>query len=52
MPIGKGTIFEDRRWLDPKQIADGADKTILLVTADAEHAVPWSKPEDIEIDPA
>ncbi|HTU26321.1 MAG TPA: DUF1559 domain-containing protein, partial [Pirellulales bacterium] len=50
-PNGKGTIFEDQRWLDPKQIADGADSTILLVTADVEHAVPWTKPEDLAIDP-
>jgi hypothetical protein len=51
-PIAKGTIFEDRRWLDPKQIPDGADKTILLVTADVEHAVDWTRPADVEIDPA
>jgi prepilin-type processing-associated H-X9-DG protein len=34
------------------QISDGTSKTIMLVEADADQAVEWTKPDDLEFDPA
>ena len=51
-PTGNGTVFDGKFQLaSPKLITDKPDETILLVEADDEHAVPWTKPEDLEIDP-
>ncbi len=58
MPTGKGTIGEidstpgNRRIMigtSLKDITDGTANTILLV--EAKRDIPWTKPEDIEIDP-
>ena len=37
--------------MNPEKISDGIGETIMLVVADVEHAVPWTKPEDLQIDP-
>jgi hypothetical protein len=31
--------------------SDGTSNTVLAVTADGAHAVPWTKPEDLPFDP-
>jgi hypothetical protein len=54
-PSGTATIFDGVHRLGPKQISDGLGETILLVVTDIEHAVVWTKPEDLYInaeDPA
>jgi hypothetical protein len=51
VPTGAETIFFDTHGTTQEQIADGPRNTILVVETDAEHAVPWTKPEDITIDP-
>ena len=51
VPTGKETIFSGTEGTPARQISDGLDGTILIVVADAEHAVPWTRPEDLEIDP-
>ena len=33
-----------------KSFTDGTSKTILVVEADADHAVVWTKPEDLVVD--
>ena len=50
VPTGKETIFFDDKGTSPQQITDGTRTTILIVEADAEHAVQWTKPEDLPID--
>jgi beta-lactamase regulating signal transducer with metallopeptidase domain len=62
LPTGKKTIFFDDQAATEKEmtfvdsrikaITDGVDKRIMLVVADAEHAVPWTKPDDLPIDSA
>ncbi|MCA9040825.1 MAG: CHAT domain-containing protein [Planctomycetaceae bacterium] len=42
---GKGTIFTDR--VELKEVTDGASLTGVLV--EAQKAVPWTKPEDLEL---
>lgn len=52
-PIGKDTIFPPGdRGTKIQEIRDGTSNTILLVDADVEHAVTWTKPEDLKLDTA
>jgi hypothetical protein len=52
-PVGQDAAFtgktEGRRF--PAEFTDGTSNTILLVLADNAHAVEWTKPEDLKIDP-
>ncbi|HEX4147295.1 MAG TPA: DUF1559 domain-containing protein [Pirellulales bacterium] len=50
VPTGKETIFSDDKGTLLRQITDGLSKTILVVEVDADHAVPWTKPEDLAVD--
>jgi hypothetical protein len=49
-PLGKGFIWDDPKGIKIFEIADGTSNTIVLVEADDERSVIWSKPEDITID--
>ena len=49
MPTGPGTIGEKPKGTQFKEITDGTSKTIMLI--EAKRDIPWTKPEDIEIDP-
>jgi hypothetical protein len=52
IPTGSETFSADPEGAKAKEIAgSGSRHAILIVEADAEHAVPWTKPEDLEIDP-
>lgn len=44
-------ITSERGGIRLSQVTDGASNTILFVRADADHAVTWSKPDDIDFDP-
>ena len=48
MPTGKGMFGGNEDGLRIKDIFDGTSKTIMLV--EAKRNIPWTKPEDIEID--
>ncbi len=51
MPLGQRTIApDDKRPIRFRDITDGASNTIMLVEADDEHAVAWTKPDDLEVD--
>ncbi|MFO0948336.1 MAG: DUF1559 domain-containing protein [Planctomycetota bacterium] len=52
LPIGGKTIFPEGKGMSIRDIVDGTSNTILAVEADDEHAVIWTKPEDIKIDEA
>jgi hypothetical protein len=49
-PVGEQCFFPPTGVLKYKDITDGTSKTIMLIEADPDHAVIWTKPEDIEID--
>ncbi|HEY2839442.1 MAG TPA: DUF1559 domain-containing protein [Pirellulales bacterium] len=51
VPTGAGTMFVGAKAPGLQEITDGTSNTIMLVEADAERAVPWTKPDDLEIDP-
>jgi uncharacterized protein (TIGR03067 family) len=48
--VGKGAVFEERKQITIKDVADGTSMTILIM--EAGEAVPWTKPADIPYDPA
>jgi beta-lactamase regulating signal transducer with metallopeptidase domain/biopolymer transport protein ExbD len=48
MPTGKGTFGDDEKGRKDAAIKDGTSNTIMLV--EAKRDIPWTKPEDIEID--
>ena len=52
LPTGKETMFFDDQGTRPSEITDGRGKTIMVVVADAEHAVPWTRPDDLPVDKA
>ena len=49
MPTGPGTIGENPDGTLIRKIPDGMSKTIMLI--EAKRDIPWTKPEEIEIDP-
>jgi hypothetical protein len=53
LPVGKAAAFKEgpEGPIFPKDFPDGTSNTILIVEADDAHAVPWTKPEDLTIDP-
>jgi hypothetical protein len=50
VPVGKDTIFGAKEGLTIKDIPDGTSNTIFIVNADRKNAVPWTKPEDLNVD--
>jgi type II secretory pathway pseudopilin PulG len=51
LPVGENTLFPSAD-TGPKliDIRDGTSKTLLAVETTADRAVPWTKPDDFEID--
>jgi len=50
-PVGPGTIFEGQTGLTLGEITDGTANTILVVEANDDRAVIWTKPDDWTYDP-
>jgi hypothetical protein len=50
VPVGEKTIFEGSEGTPLAQVTDGTSNTIAVLEADAEHAVVWTKPDDLKID--
>ena len=49
--VGKGLAFEpDNRPLKIQEFTDGTSNTLLAVQANDDKAVPWTKPDDLEVD--
>jgi hypothetical protein len=50
-PRGKETMFPpEKEGLRIRDVLDGTSNTIFLIDADDSRAVPWTKPEDLEVD--
>lgn len=49
-PIAKGTILASSTGTALRDITDGTSNTILLIEANADHAVIWTKPDDLTVD--
>ena len=51
VPVGKGTLFEGQKGTAMGDVLDGLHKTILVLEANDEQAVIWTKPDDWQYDP-
>jgi hypothetical protein len=51
VPVGEKTIFGEKEGMKIQKIIDGTSNTILMLESDAKHAVVWTKPDDLQIDP-
>jgi len=47
----KDSVFPGTDGVRPADITDGLSNTLLVVEADAAHAVTWTKPDDLPFDP-
>ena len=52
VPVGKDTAFPGSDALGARDIKDGCAFTIMAVEVDDDHAVIWTKPEDLPFDAA
>ncbi len=48
--VGKGLAFDGDKGLTLAQFTDGTSNTIMVVQANDDRAVPWTKPDDLEVD--
>jgi prepilin-type processing-associated H-X9-DG protein len=48
---GKGLMFDGEKGRKVADITDGTSNTIMVVEADDDHAVIWTRPEDWQFDP-
>jgi hypothetical protein len=51
VPVGPGTVFEGREGMKIKDITDGTAHTFMALEVDDDHAVIWTKPDDLPYDP-
>jgi hypothetical protein len=51
VPHGPDTMFPDKKGLKVFEVTDGTSNTILLLDVQDDHAVVWTKPEDLNFDP-
>jgi Protein of unknown function (DUF1559) len=49
-PIGEATMWPGPKGVRISDVTDGTSNTIFLVDADDDHAVEWTKPEDLDYD--
>jgi hypothetical protein len=49
--VGRQTVFPGQEGIPMREIKDGTVDTIMAVEVDDEHAVIWTKPEDLPFDP-
>jgi prepilin-type processing-associated H-X9-DG protein len=50
VPVAEGTLFGKKEGAKFEKVRDGLSNTIMVVETDAEHAVIWTKPDDLEVD--
>ncbi|MGF1582172.1 MAG: DUF1559 domain-containing protein [Gemmataceae bacterium] len=51
VPVGKKTLFPGKKGFKITEIPDGTSNTILALEVDDSHAVIWTKPEDLTVNP-
>lgn len=51
LPVGEETVFPAPHGVSIRDITDGTANTIMAVEVGDEHAVVWTKPQDLPFDP-
>jgi len=52
VPVGKQTAFEKPAGTTIRDITDGTSNTLMIIDALPDRAVIWTRPDDLEFDPA
>jgi len=52
VPVGKDTMFDGDKGITEKQVTDGTSNTVMVVVVAADRSVIWTKPDDLDFDPA
>jgi hypothetical protein len=52
VPVGEGTVFDSKTGRRFRDITDGTSNTLLIVEANADRAVIWTRPDDLPFDPS
>jgi len=52
VPVGEKTMFGGKQGTAIRDVRDGVSNTIMLLEVGPEKAVVWTKPDDLQIDPA
>ena len=50
VPVGKGLGFEGDKGITEGDLKDGSSHTILAVEGNDDRTVPWTKPDDLNVD--
>ncbi len=50
VPVGPGMLFEGNKGCSMREVTDGTSRTVMLVEANDDQAVIWTKPDDFEYD--
>jgi hypothetical protein len=50
VPVGENLYFPPDHPIKLRDVLDGTSKTIMVVEADPDHAVIWTKPDDLDVD--
>ena len=50
VPTGEATVFAGPEGTKLRAVTDGTSNTILAVALAPRHAVPWTKPDDWQVD--
>ncbi len=50
VPVASFTAFSQTRRLGLRRLEDGAASTVMLLEVDDSDAVPWTKPDDLQLD--
>lgn len=51
-PVGERTLFGRDKRIGFRQVTDGTSNTVVIVEVAAEHAQPWTSPEEYRYDPS
>ena len=49
LPVASSTAFSGNKGKHPRRWEDGIQNTVVLLEVDNSHAVPWSAPEDLNV---
>jgi hypothetical protein len=52
VPVGKDTVFENPNGISDRGVSNSQTRTIILVEANEDRTVIWTKPDDLEYDAA
>ncbi len=50
VPVSDGTLFSKKEGTGFQDVKDGTSNTLMIVEVDEDHAVIWTRPDDLDVD--